>query len=87
MSFTTIGSIINELVPIVFSIAGFVLLIYLVIGGVQLMLTQGEPKAVQAAKGKITGAIVGFIVVFLAYWLVILIGKILGIEAIQSIFG
>jgi len=78
--FTNIGTLINLLLPTFFYGAGLALLIYLVFGGVQLMLSQGEPKAIEGAKNKITGAVIGFIIIFVAYWLVVLVGKLLGIS-------
>lgn len=50
------------------------------------MLSQGEPKAMEGAKNKITGAVIGFVIIFVAYWLVLLIGRLLGIAAIGTIF-
>lgn len=82
----TIGGLISELLPYLFAAAGLLLLFYLVYGGLSLMLSGGDPKAVQSAKDKITGAIIGFIIVFVSYWLVQIVAKILGIEAIQTIF-
>jgi hypothetical protein len=84
--FTNIGSIITVLLPYIFYGAGIALLIYLVFGGIQLMLSQGEPKAMEGAKNKITGAVIGFVIIFVAYWLVLLIGRLLGIAAIGTIF-
>ena len=83
----TLGKIISELLPFLFAGAGLLLLLFLLYGGISLMLSRGDPKAVQGAKDKITGAVVGFVIVFVAYWLVQIIGTILGIEAFKGIFG
>jgi hypothetical protein len=85
-TFTDIGSVVNALLPYIFYGSGIALLIYLVFGGIQLMLSQGEPKAMEGAKNKITGAVIGFVIIFVAYWLVLLIGKLLGITVIGTIF-
>jgi hypothetical protein len=82
-----IGSIVSSLVNYLFPLAGLLLLLYLIFGGFSLMTSGGDPKAVQAAKSKITNALIGFIIVFTSYWLVQILGTILGIEAITSIFG
>ncbi len=50
------------------------------------MTSGGDPKAVQSAKSKITNALIGFVIVFAAYWIVQLIASILGLEAITNIF-
>lgn len=83
----SIGSIISDLLPYFFAGAGLLLLLFLLYGGLGLMLSRGDPKAVQGAKDKITGAVVGFVIVFVAYWLVQIIGTIFGIEAFKDIFG
>jgi hypothetical protein len=82
----TIGDIINRAIPWIFTIAGMLLLVYLIFGGLQLMLSQGDPKAAQGAKSHITNALVGFIIIFISYWVVQLFGLILGLQGIGAIF-
>jgi hypothetical protein len=81
-----VGDIISSLLPYLFAGAGLLLLLFLLYGGLSLMLSRGDPKAVEAAKGRITGAVIGFVIVFIAYWLVQIIGRILGIGEIVKIF-
>lgn len=81
-----LGDIINEIVPLLFTIAGLVLLLYLLWGGFSLMLSRGDPKATEAAKEKITNAIIGFVIIFLAFWLVQLFGFIFGVKQFGEIF-
>lgn len=82
-----IGDIISELLKYLFPLAGMLLLLYLIFGGFQLMLSRGDPKATQSAQGKITNALVGFIIVFAAYWIVQILASILGLEKIGEIFN
>ncbi len=84
---TSIGKIISDILPYVFTITGILLLLYLILGGLQLMLAAGEPKKVEGARGKITNALIGFVIVFLAYWITQLIGKIFDIQIINNIFS
>ncbi len=83
---TSIGTIISAAIPWIFTIAGMLLLIYLIFGGLQLMFSQGDPKAAGAAKSHITNALVGFIIIFAAYWIVQLIGTVLYLPRITTIF-
>jgi len=77
----SIGDIIGAIFSTyIFYAAGIALLIYLIIGGFQFMLSRGDPKAMQAAQAKITNAIIGFIIVFLAFLIVQLVGQLLGLE-------
>ena len=82
----SIADVINALVPYIFGLAGILVLLYLLYGGFHLILSMGEPKAVQEAKSKITNALVDFIIIFLAYWLVQIIGKILGLNGFSGAF-
>lgn len=81
-----IGSIVSSFINYLFPLAGILLLLYLIFGGFSLMTSGGDPKAVQGAKSKITNALIGFIIVFAAYWIVQILGTVLGIEAITNIF-
>ena len=81
----TLGQIITSIIPYVFGAAGIALLIYLVIGGFQFMLSRGDPKATQAAQSKITNAVIGFVIIFLSYLIVRLIEQLFGLQG--SSFG
>lgn len=83
----TLGNIITRLLPWGYAIAGFVLLAYLVFGGYQILVSQGDPKAVAAGREKISNAVFGFFIIFVSYWTVQIVGRILGIEAITNMFG
>lgn len=82
----TFGSIINSLLPYVFTIAGLAVLLYLIYGGYHMIIAAGDPKGLQEARGKITNALIGFVVLFLAYWIVILLGKVLGMPTWGGFF-
>jgi len=77
---TDIGVIVSRAVPWVFGLAGILLLIMLVAGGFSLMVSAGDPKAAASAKGKLTGALIGFLIIFCAFWIVQILQAILGIE-------
>jgi|SRR5581483_2289679 len=83
---TTIGSILSAAIPWIFTISGMALLVYLIFGGLQLMLSRGDPKNTQAAKSHITNALIGFIIIFVAYWVIQLFGNILGLKGVLSVF-
>lgn len=83
---STIGDIVSVLLGYIFPIAGLLMLLYLLYGGFQFLTSAGNPQKAQAAKGAITMAIVGFIIIFAAYWITQLLGRILGLSDIGSIF-
>ncbi len=71
---------------LVFFVAGAIIVLYSISAGIGLMLSQGDPSAVSANKQKLTNAIVGFIIVFCAYWIVQIVGLILGAQGILDTF-
>jgi hypothetical protein len=84
-----IGTLITNLLFYIFGAAAIALLIYLIIGGFQMMLSRGDPKAMQSAQAKITNAIIGFVIIVIAFFVVQLLGQLLGIQgtAFGKIFG
>lgn len=75
-----IGDVIGSTLPYIFGAAGIALLIYLVIGGLQMMISRGDPKAMQSAQSKISNALIGFVIIFFAFTIVQIIGQIFGLE-------
>jgi hypothetical protein len=78
--------VITYALPYVFGAAAILLLVYLVSAGLSMMLSRGDPKAMQAAQAKITNALIGFVIVFFAFALVSIIGNVLGISVFGNIF-
>lgn len=83
----TLGDVISSAMVYVFPIAGFILLLYLILAGYQYLTSMGDPKAIQRSRSNMTWAIIGFIVIFSAYWVVQFVGRVLGIDKITDLFG
>lgn len=84
---STVGGVVSELIKYLFPLAGLLLLLYLLFGGFQLMTSGGDPKAIQAGKSKITNALIGFVIVFVSYWLVQIVASVLGLGKVGEIFN
>lgn len=84
--FADIGSIISTLIPYIFYGAGIILFLMIIAGGIELMTSGGDPKKVQLARDRITNAVIGFIIIFVAYWITQIIYKILGVEPRYNLF-
>ena len=82
-----LGNIITAIIPYIFAASGLIILVYFVIGGLEFLTSGGDPKKTESAKGKLTGAIVGFVIIFVSFWLVQIIGRVLNIEIFKTIFG
>ncbi|RJR15735.1 hypothetical protein C4579_01500 [Candidatus Microgenomates bacterium] len=64
-----LADIVGALIPIIFFFAGIALLFFLILGGFQYLTSQGDAKKVDMAKNTLTMAVVGFIIVIIAFWL------------------
>jgi len=76
----TIGDIFSDALRYLFIFAGLGVFIFLIYGGLHLMISGGDPTAIAEAKGKITNAIIGFIIIFTSYWLIQIIEVVFGMK-------
>lgn len=67
--FPNLASLITNAIPFLVSIAGILLLAYLLWGGFDFLTAMGDPKKAASGKAKITNAIIGFLLIFGSYWL------------------
>jgi hypothetical protein len=82
----TIGSILSLAIPIVFLIAGIALLAMIVMGGFTFLTSAGDPKKMEQGKNQLTYAIVGFVIIFAAVWLVQIFGAMFGLPSMTQLF-
>jgi len=76
--FETPGAFISTAWPYIFGIAGIILFAMLLWGSMEIMFGAATPKSAESGKTRITYAIIGFVILFMVFW----IGQI-----IQQIFG
>ena len=79
--FTLINIIFNNAL----TIAGVILLALLIFGGITLILSAGSGDAKKAEQGQktVTSALIGFLVVLLAYFIIQIIEVITGLEILK----
>ena len=75
---SSIGDIVFSLIPIVLGFSGLILFVLLVFGGFQILTASGNQEAISKGKGMISNALIGFAIVFFAYWIM---------QLIQAMFG
>lgn len=66
----SLGIIISEFLKYFFPFAGLALFVYLLIGGFTYLTSGGDQKAMEKAQGQITNSVVGFVIIFVAFWVV-----------------
>jgi hypothetical protein len=85
-SYIFLGDILSKAMSYVFIFAGIGLLLMLIMSGFSYLTSAGDPKKLEQGKARLTNAILGFVIIFAAYWVVQIAGIIFGIDAIGSIF-
>lgn len=79
---TDVGKLVSIIVSNAIVIAGIILLLFMVFGGISMIAGAGNQNPEQVAKGRqvVTSALIGFIIVFAAYWIVQLIEVLTGVK-------
>jgi hypothetical protein len=75
-----IPDLVAGLLRIILVIAAIVFFIMLLIGGIQWMVSGGDKAATETARGKITAALVGLVIIFAAWAIAALINNFFGID-------
>ncbi len=79
----TLGEIISKATNYVFILAGILLLFLLISGGFQMMVGASNPKTQENASKTVTNAILGFLILFISYWVVQIVETVLGIAILK----
>ncbi|TSC87864.1 MAG: Uncharacterized protein G01um10147_367 [Microgenomates group bacterium Gr01-1014_7] len=74
--FTNLGSIISPLLTIAFYIAAFLAFIYLVWGAFAYIMAQGNKENLAKARARIAYALIGLVVILLAFFITTFAGEI-----------
>ena len=82
----TLGMILNRAIVFVFAFAGLGLLIMLMMAGFSYLTSAGDAKKLEQGKQRLTYAIVGFVIIFAAFWIVQIFGEMFGLETIKNAF-
>ena len=62
-----LGTLISDVLPLVLAAAGMVTVVIIVLSGIQFITSSGNPEAAGAAKNRLLYAILGFVVIILAF--------------------
>ncbi|KKQ51563.1 hypothetical protein A2865_00455 [Candidatus Woesebacteria bacterium RIFCSPHIGHO2_01_FULL_39_17] len=78
LSNITIANIVTALITLVLVLAALIFFFILIWGGIQYITSGGDKGQTEAARGKITAAFIGLLIVFAAW---------AAISLVQSFFG
>lgn len=79
-----IAELIGKILNLAFMIGGLVLLVMIIVSGIQWMLAGGDKQAVSSAQGRLTSAVIGFIILASAFAIISLIANILNVEFLKT---
>lgn len=76
-----VGGLVSLFLNIAFVVAGVILLIFFILGGIGLISTAGQsdPQKLEQSKKTLTSALIGLIIVFASYWIVKLLEQLFGL--------
>ena len=78
--FTDVGSVISRALPYILVVAGLSLLVMLILGGVTLMTAAGNPAKSKQGYGYISAGLIGFVIIFVAYFVVQIVQVVFGVS-------
>ena len=83
--FKTIGSLVSIITSNAFVLAGLLAFIFIVVGGFAIIMGagSGDPKRMEQGRKTLTMAVVGLMVIIFSFWIVRLLGLILGVDPLK----
>lgn len=82
--FTNIGQLLNIMLTLAFFVAALFFFVNLLVGGVSWIGAGGDPKALTAARNRITNAVIGLIIVVAAYAIALVVGQVFGLSIVNG---
>lgn len=82
---TTINQLITNAITIIFIIAAVLVLIMLIWGGIEWVLSGGDKEKVANARKRIISALIGMAIIALAFFIVTIVGQILGFNVLNDL--
>lgn len=83
---SNLSNIINNVLKIIFMVAALLVLVFLIIGAFQWIVSGGDKEAVGKARQRITAALIGLAILVLAFVILGVVGTIVGIDFLNFSF-
>lgn len=81
----TVGGIVSGAISLAMLAVALIFFFILIAGGLRWVMSEGDQKAVEAARGQITNALIGLAIVFAAFAIMKLIEIVFGISLLSGI--
>lgn len=74
--------ILNNAFTLFLSVISIVSIGFIIWGGIQLVMSEGDKQKVAAARGRITYAVIGLVIAFLSFFMIQLIGYLFDVNTL-----
>lgn len=78
--YTDLQVLFNNAITLVFMVALILVLIMLLWGGIQWIMSGGEKERIEKARGRIVNALIGLAVLAFAFLIINVVGQLVGIK-------
>lgn len=79
-----LGSLINNILPNVYVVAGIIIFFMILFGGFTIISNAGNTDKIKDGTKTITSAIIGLLVLFGSYWIIQIIQVVTGVSILNS---
>jgi len=76
-------SIISVIVKNIYVIASIILLIFVIMGGVGMVINAGNAEKQKQSSKTLTSAVAGYLILFASYWIIKIIELVTGIKILS----
>ncbi len=83
-AYPNFASLINNILPNLYIAASLIIFFFIFLGGFTIIANSGNPDKQNEGKKTITGALIGFLIVILSYFIIQIIEIITGIPILHS---
>lgn len=83
---TSFGNLLNGVLSFVLIIGALLVLFYLILGGIEWITSGGDKGKTEAARNKITAAVIGLVILAAAWAILTLILNFLGFRNLNEVF-
>ena len=83
LSQVTLPNIVPVVIQMILIVAALVALVFLIVGGIKWITSGGDKTAVESARGTITSALIGLLIVFAAWAIIRLIEYFFGLAILD----
>ncbi len=77
---SNIGTILGGAIPMIMMFAGIILFLMIIAGGFTMLTAVGNPEKVKKGQTLLTNSVIGFVIVFAAYWIMQILQIAFGME-------